>query len=70
MVRFLYIEWNLCIYLLKMMMLLLQTDQEESRVQGNGVYVRSGRNIDSVLKIKMKRLSSQNWMGRVFKCPV
>lgn len=69
MVRFLYTEWNLYICLLKMM-LLLQTDQEESRVPGNGVCVRSGRNIDSVLKIKMKRLSSQNWMGRVFKCPV
>lgn len=58
------------ICLLKMMLLLLQTDQEESRVQVNGFYLRSGRNIDSVLKIKVKRLSSQNWMERDFKCPV
>lgn len=58
------------ICLLKMILLLLQTDQEESRVQVNGFYLRSGRNIDSVLKIKVKRLSSQNWMERDFKCPV
>lgn len=69
MVKFLYTGWNLYICLFKMM-LLLWTDEEESRVQGNGVYVRSNRNTDSVLEIKMKRLSSQNWMRRVFKCPV
>lgn len=70
MVRFLYTEWNPYSCLLKMILLLLWTDQEESRVQVNGVYLRSGRNTDSVLKRKLKRLSVQNWMGRVFKCPV
>lgn len=47
------------ICLLKMMLLVLQTDKEESRIQANRVYLRSGRNIDSVLKIKVKRLSSE-----------
>lgn len=59
MVRFLYTEQNVYICLLKMMLLVLQTDKEESRIQANRVYLRSGRNIDSVLKVKVKRLSSE-----------